>query len=240
MMVLIPIFLRGVLSRRRTIVVILLALVPAAIAVVEGITDAAPDPHRFTARIVLRGLLTVVVPFVSVILAASVLAEEREDATIVYLTTAPRRRLEIVVAAVAAAWLFGVAVLVPAALVIVIAPGASTGAGAAWVALATALECGAYCVVFVWLSLRTRRPVVIGILYVLIWEFVIAGFAPSAARFSIAAYARVLAAHGLDLFGRDRISVPTIGYPAALLALIVVIVAGCAIGARRLRHAELP
>jgi ABC-2 type transport system permease protein len=240
MRVLVPIFLRGVLSRRRTIAVVLLALVPAVAAVVEGITGAADDPLHFTARIVLRGLVTVVTPFVSVILAASVLAEEREDATIVYLVTAPRARLEVVAAAFAAAWLFGVVVLVPVAIVTVVAPGASDAAGAFWTALAVALECAAYCIVFVWLSLRTRRPVVIGIVYILIWEFVVAGFAPSAARFSIAAYARVLVAHGLGLFGRDRLTVPTIGYQAALVALIAIVVAGHAIAARRLARAELP
>ena len=102
------------------------------------------------------------------------------------------------------------------------------------------LECAAYCVLFVWLSLRTRRPVVVGLVYVLIWEFVVAGFAPSAARFSIAAYARVVAAYGLDLVGRERISVPAISYQAALVALGIVIVGGCALATRRLGRVELP
>jgi ABC-2 type transport system permease protein len=238
--IMLPIFLRGVLSRRRTIAVVLLALVPAVIAAIEGVTDAAPDPHRFTARIVLRGLLTVVVPFVSVILAGSVLAEEREDATIVYLVTTPRARLEIVAAAVASAWLFGMLVLLPVTLVVVLAPGAVGGTAAAWTMLAVALQCGAYCVLFVWLSLRTRRPVVIGIVYILIWEFVIAGFAPSAARFSIAAYARAIAAHGMQLVGDERITVPAVSYDGAVAALLAIVIVGHAIGARRLSRAELP
>jgi ABC-2 type transport system permease protein len=240
MRIMVPIFLRGVLSRRRTIAVVLLALVPAVIATVERITNAAPDPHHFTARIVLRGLLTVVVPFVSVILAGSVLAEEREDATIVYLVTTPRARLEVVAAATASAWLFGMLVLVPVTVVTVRAPGAVGGTATAWTLLAVALECGAYCVLFVWLSLRTRRPVVIGIVYILIWEFVIAGFAPSAARFSIAAYARAIAAHGMQLFGDERITVPAVSYGGAVAALLAIVVIGHAIAARRLARVELP
>jgi hypothetical protein len=81
---------------------------------------------------------------------------------------------------------------------------------------------------------------VIGIVYILIWEFVIAGFAPSAARFSIAAYARAIAAHGLQLFGDERITVPAVSYPGAVAALLAIVVAGHVIGARRLARAELP
>ncbi len=66
-----------------------------------------------------------------------------------------------------------------------------------WPALGVVLACLAYCGASVWLSLRVRRPVVVGILYILLWEGSIANFAPSAHKLSIGAYGKALVAHAL-------------------------------------------
>ena len=63
--------------------------------------------------------------------------------------------------------------------------------------LAAALTALCYCAIAALLAMVTRRPVVIGVLYILLWEGTIATFAASADRFSIAAYGRAIASEGI-------------------------------------------
>ena len=67
-----------------------------------------------------------------------------------------------------------------------------------WPLLGVLLSSLAYCAASSWLSLMTRRPIVIGIIYILLWEGSIATFAASAAKpFSISAYGRAFVAHAV-------------------------------------------
>ncbi len=98
-----------------------------------------------------------------------------------------------------------------------------------------ALSCLAYCAVSAWLSLRVRRPVVIGVLYVLLWEGSVANFAPSAHKLSIAAYGKALVAHALP-----QSAAATVGVATAVVVLAAVTALGCYLGARLLSRVELP
>jgi ABC-2 type transport system permease protein len=105
--------------------------------------------------------------------------------------------------------------------------------------LAAVLACGAaYVAVFALLSLCTRRPVLLGFLYVVLWEGSIANFAPSADRLSIAAYGRAIIAGGL--IGAQRFNVPTTGTVTALIVLAAVTVVAALYGGHRLSRVELP
>ena len=75
----------------------------------------------------------------------------------------------------------------------------------------------AYAAAFGALSLRVKRPVVIGLIYVLFWEGSIATFAPSARWLSLGAYARAVVAGGLPSF--TDYNVPAIGAFAAAAVL---------------------
>ena len=92
-----------------------------------------------------------------------------------------------------------------------------------------------YCAVAAWLSLVTRRPVVIGVLYILLWEGSIATFAASADRLSIAAYGRAIAVEGV-------IDVNAPGVSALVAVIVLGIVSAVAIwaAARRMVRTELP
>ncbi len=93
----------------------------------------------------------------------------------------------------------------------------------------------AYCSAASWLSLRTRRPVVIGVIYIILWEGSIATFAVSAAKLSISAYGRTFVAHALPQAAR-----PVTGMVAAAIVLAVVVAASAWGAARALTRAELP
>jgi ABC-2 type transport system permease protein len=229
---------RSLIHRRRMIALGLLACMPALAGLAEAFIHTAPNPGRFTALVVQRLALPAVAALVTIIIAASTLGDEREDATILYLTATPLARWRITVGAAAAAWLVASALVVPFSVIAAAAPGTISLTGTVWVAGAALIECGAYAAVFVGASLVTRRPVVIGIVYVLVWEGTIASFAPSAARFSISAYARVIAAHGLGADGAA--AAPNIALAGAVAVLIIVSAAALAGASRALRRVELP
>jgi ABC-2 type transport system permease protein len=99
---------------------------------------------------------------------------------------------------------------------------------------AVALATLAYCGAAAWLSLRTRRPIVIGVLYVLLWEGSIATFAASASKLSIAAYGRALVAERLP-----EAAAPVVGPAPAVVILAAVAAVTCWLGARALVRVEL-
>jgi len=85
------------------------------------------------------------------------------------------------------------------------------------------------------LSLYTRLPIVIGVLYVLLWEGSIATFAASAAKLSISAYGRAFVGHVLPQASR-----PVSGTLVAGIVLLAVAAATAWIAARALGRVELP
>lgn len=228
--------LRALLGQRRTAALAVLALVPAVGAAVFAAVGEI-SPETFWARLVQRLLLPTVVSLVAVVIGASALGDEREEGTILYLAATPLPRLTLVASAVAAAWTAAVALLVPSTLVSgALALGGDAGAEALlWPVVGVLLGSLAYISAAVWLSLRVRRPVVVGILYILLWEGSIATFAASADRFSVAAYSRRLAIEGVA-----DVNAPDVSAAAALIVLLAIAAAGLALAARALRRVELP
>jgi len=113
--------------------------------------------------------------------------------------------------------------------------GATRAALVLWPLLGVGLAALAYCAAAAGLSLRTRRPVVIGVLYILLWEGSIATFAASAAKLSISAYGRALVAQRLP-----QAAAPVVGPATAVAVLAGFTVIACWFGGRALSRTELP
>ena len=96
----------------------------------------------------------------------------------------------------------------------------------------------AYTAAFGWLSLRLRRPVVVGMLYIVLWEGSIATFAPSSRWLSIGAYTRAIARSGLP--ATVNLNVPAVGLLSAFIVLAIFTIATVVLCARRLARVELP
>ncbi len=184
-----------------------------------------------------RLLLPTVTAFVAVVIGASAIGDEREDGTILYLAATPLPRAGLVLTKVMASWTASMALLVPSALISgIVALGSDASASLLlWPLVAVALSAFCYCAAAAWLSLAIRRPVVIGVLYILLWEGSIATFAASADRFSIAAYGRAIAVEGV-------IDVNAPGVSAVVAVIVLGIVSAVAIwaAARRMVRTELP
>ncbi len=236
-----PVFrltIRALVDGRRLAILTLLALLPVIAALVYlGAGEVAPE--IFWARLVNRLILPTVTAFIAVVIGASAIAEEREDGTILFLVSTPLSRATLMVTKVLASWTAALALLVPAVVAAgLITLGASADAsGILWPLAGVALTALCYCAISAWLAMITRRPVVIGVLYILLWEGTIATFAASADRFSIAAYGRALASEGIA--GKDN-GAPGFGGLTGLVVLIAASLVATWLATRRLTRTELP
>jgi ABC-2 type transport system permease protein len=130
---------------------------------------------------------------VALIVGTGVLGAEIDDGTIVHILAKPLPRREIILAKLV------VAVSVTAVVSAVPMFIAGTIGASARYGLALALACVVgslgYCAVFLLLSLLTRRPVLVGLLYVLLWEGLLGNLLASTQVLSIEQYAISVAAH---------------------------------------------
>lgn len=230
--------LRRLLFRRRSVLLGLAPLLAALVALIDVAQGTTGDAAL--ASLMEQLFLPLVLPFIGLVIGSSALGEERDDATILYLASTPLPRLAIALPAIAAAALTTAVLCLPGLLLtIVLASGDDLGATSAGWAVASVLA-GAitYAAVFGALSLRVKRPVVVGLIYVLFWEGSIATFAPSARWLSLGAYGRAIVAGGLPSSTDEN--VPAIGALAALLVLAAVAAAASLWCGRRLSRVELP
>jgi ABC-2 type transport system permease protein len=230
--------LRALLLQKRTIMLALVAAAPVLTSLVFALARSAGDSQRdFYSGMVQQLFVPTVASLIALVFGVSAFGDEREDGTILYLVATPQPRIELVIAKVAAAWTAALVLLVPS-LVLTGLLGLGSQASLrliGWPLVGVLLSTVAYCAAAAWLSLMTRRPVVIGIIYIILWEGSIATFAVSAAKLSISAYGRSFVAHALPQAAK-----PVAGtVPSAIVLLIVVAVAVWA-ASRRLVTAELP
>jgi len=221
--------LRALLGRRRFLLLLpLLALMVVLAAIASGFGAA---PRDWVPAVVVGMGFAGVLPVMALIVGASVLGSEIDDGTAVHLLTKPLPRREIVLTK-----------LLVASLVTVVTVGAAMAATALLAAgeqprllpgmlAGTAVGAVAYCTLFLTLSLLTRRPVLIGLAYVLVWESLLANLVEGTAVLSIQQYslATTVAVSGTDLFG-SRVSTPV-----SLAMAAIVTVGAAALAVDRLR-----
>ncbi len=179
-----------------------------------------------------------VASLVSLVFGVSAFGDEREDGTILYLVATPQARLRLVVAKIAAAWTADARSCSCRASSRAASSASATAARPGligWPLLGVVLASLAYCAAAVLLSLYTRRPIVIGVIYILLWEGSIATFAASAAKLSISAYGRAFVGHVLPQASR-----PVAGTAVSGLVLVAVAAVAAWATARALGRVELP
>ncbi len=157
---------RGLFGRRRFL---LLFPLPVILLALTWFAKSTGSPPSGWGPPLLSGLgIAVVLPIVALIVGTGVLGSEIDDGTIVHVLTKPLPRREIILAKLAVSIAVTVAVVcVPMFVAGVITDSVRLGGA---VAAATALGAVAYSALFLLLSLLTRRPVLLGLLYVLLWE----------------------------------------------------------------------
>ncbi len=171
----------------------------------------------------------VIVPVVSLIIGSSVLGSEIDDGTIVHILTKPIARSEIVLTKLAVA--AGVAGLVNAVMLF-IAGGLILGTRfAVGVAVGGAVASICYCALFVALSLVSRRPVLIGLVYILLWEGLLTNLLAGTRSLSIEQLGLTLSAE----IGNSQALTPPLSLVTAVIMSVVFLVAATAVAINRLQ-----
>lgn len=192
---------RMLLGQRRTLVIAMLAVLPVGLALLFRFADAEVDPARWTARALLGGIVTsTILPLVALIFGTAAFGQDIEDGTAVYLLARPIPRRVIVLSRLAVAWALATALLLPPS----VAAGfiaIQGGDPAIVLGFAVAIAAGAlvYCAVFAWLSIVTARALIIGLLYVFLWEGVLSGLFTGIRFLSIRQYTNGIAGALFDV-----------------------------------------
>ncbi|HEY8474347.1 MAG TPA: ABC transporter permease subunit [Natronosporangium sp.] len=223
--------LRGLLGRRRFLLLLPLPALVVGLAVLAEALGADSTDWGFP---ILVGLgISVVLPVIALVVGASVLGSEIDDGTLVHILTKPLPRHEIVLSK-----------LLVAAAVSTVTVGAGmaiTGlvAGSPRLALgllaATAVGVLAYSALFLALSLLTRRPVLIGLFYVLAWESMIGNVVAGTRVLSIQQYVLTIA----ERIGGTTLFEGTVSLPVSLIMAAVITVVATGLAIDRLRSFSL-
>lgn len=232
---------RQLLGQKRTILMVLFALLPVLVAVLVRIAANEDDDLQELATNVILGTLVVnlVLPLTALIFGTAALGTEFEDGTAVYLLSKPIPRSTVVLSKLLVCWLATLAVVLLSTLgggIIVLAGEEQAGIIPGFVA-GIVLGSLAYCAVFLWLSIATSRALIVGLLYVFIWEGVVINLFTGVRILSISEYALGIASLVIDL--PRRVFDPRLGGELALVLAVVVTALATWFAVRGLRRWEI-
>jgi ABC-2 type transport system permease protein len=231
----------GLLIRqRRTLLLVLLALLPIGLALLYRLAadNSAEDDHDFAVALLAHLILGLVLPLTALVVGTAAFGNELEDGTAVYLIAKPVPRRNIVLAKIAAAWLAIVVMMLPAVIATALMVGDSDEAGLLRAfAVAATVGALAYAALFVSLSIRFGRALIIGLVYVIVWETLISQFVSGVRFLSVRAYITSLADALAD--SPSRLFGNSLSPTAALTLLVVLAVLSLGLGIRRLNRYEI-
>jgi len=230
---------RQFLGSRRALWVLVLAALPILLAVLLR-ADNGSDPGEtvddfvgmFQALIV-----SVLLPIVALVVGTSVFGSEVDDGTITYVLGKPVPRWRIVATRMVVAGLVTAAVLVPSTLLATLVGlrGLEEQRMAWGFTVAVAAGSLLYCALFVALSLSTRRALVAGLAYVVVWEGLLSRTFGGSRALSIREYTMSIADSLVD----TRNPLSRLDVRTALIMAAVVAALATFHSIRRLRTFEI-
>jgi ABC-2 type transport system permease protein len=218
---------RGMLGRRRSLLLLPLPILLVGLAVLANGLGA--DPSDWASPVIVTFGFAVLLPLVALIVGTGVLGSEIDDGTIVHILTKPLPRREIILAKLA------VAVAVTAVTAGVPMYMAGLVAGSARLSFGLVVGCLlgslAYSALFLALSLLTRRPVLLGLLYVLIWEGILGNLLSGTRLLSVQQYSIAVA----DRVSGSDLLTGTVSLPVAVVMGLLVTAGATLLAIDRLR-----
>jgi ABC-2 type transport system permease protein len=218
---------RATLGRKRALIFAIAPLLMIAVSALLKLEAKSPVwPPEFL------GVFgyTVVLPLTALIIGTSVLGAEIDDGSIVHLLATPVPRSQVVLSKFAVAAALTVAFgAIPEYLAALIAkgPASSLSIGLLAGALVAAVI---YNAVFVMLSVLTSRAIAAGLLYLLVWEGLLANLVPGVGLLSVGQYSLSVA----NSIAHDQQLHAHLGLGTAVAMGVIVTVAALAICIRRL------
>jgi len=231
---LVTVTLRGLLGRRRVVLMVVLAALPVLVGLLIRLGGGRSDAPEILDSLVIRTVL----PLIALVIGTSTIGSEIEDGTAVFLLAKPIARWRVALAKLTVAAGLTAALTVPPILVTGLLVGGFGGASVATAlgfALAAIAGGTAYAVAFVALGVVTTRALVVGLGYTLLWEGVLAGLLDGT-RFLSIRQATLGVAAGLT---REDAGVDVLEPVVATAILVVVIVGGFLLTARALARFQV-
>jgi ABC-2 type transport system permease protein len=231
--------LRALLSRRRALLMLLLVAAPIGIGLLARLRGLPGDPVERTANQLEMMVVRTALPLVALVFGTSAIGAELEDGTAIHLLTKPVARWRIVAGKVLAAAPVTAVLIVGCVLATGLLIAGERGGGPVTLAFAVACAIGSllYVSVFVALSIVTSRALIVGLIYVVLWEGVLAGLFEGTRVFSIREYTMSIAG-ALDPSGTVEADAP-LGIGTAVVASIVVLIVSNVLATRWLASKEL-
>lgn len=219
--------IRALFGRRRFLLLLPLPLLVVGLAALSSalgatLSDWGPP--------VIVGLgLAVVLPVIALVVGTGVLGSEIDDGTLAHILAKPLPRSQIILSklVVAIAVTF-VTTAVPLFAIGLIGGSVSLAIGLAVGALVGSI---AYSALFMALSLLTRRPVLLGLIYVLIWEGLLGNVLAGTRALSIQQYVIAIA----DRVANAEALNTTVSFPVAAGMAFVFAVGATLLAIDRLR-----
>jgi ABC-2 type transport system permease protein len=220
---------RQFLEGRSIRVVSILASIPLVLGGIELIAVGSRISVRQSLGVGFNELsLPTLLPLIALILASSSLGNEFSDRTIPYLVLKPWSRFRIVQEKYLATVLTGAIISIVfgflAWLMIGIAASDLDGELLLGIIAASALAIAAYGAAFSLLSLLLTRVLMAGLLYVLIWETLLARFIPGLRLLSIRHYVQSVYGH---VMGDGSVTVAQQSATSSSLIVLLTLIGAC-------------
>jgi ABC-2 type transport system permease protein len=222
---------RAMLGRKRVLMLLPMPIILLGLTFI-GVTSGASESEW--GPVVFSNLgLSVILPLTALIIGSSALGLEIDDGTITHVLTKPLPRSEIILSKLVVAWLVTtVATGVPLAAAALIAGSGSLAVG---LVIGAALGGLAYSALFLALSAMTKRPVAVGLVYLVLWENLLVTYVSGARIFSVRQHATAIA----DSIGNTQLISASVSVSTALIMLVIFTVVGTVGATQRLRSFAL-
>ncbi len=233
--------LRQFRAWRSTRVVALFAATPILFALIFLLNSNDTTPNTFLGDVFNQFMAPTVVPLATLILATATLGNELSDRTIVYLIIKPISTLRIVIEKFIGTFVItSLAILIGLLftwLIVIPGPGTPSTGALASMFVGALIGVAAYGALFLFVSLVIPRALLVGVIYVLLWESLLARFIPGIRILSVRHFVQSIFVHILN--DSDVKVAQTNSLTASLIVMALLIVISLALAAIRLRSMNL-
>lgn len=230
--------LRQLAGSRRLWLVLILVSLPVLAAALARAAERSSTNAEVADEITASLVVSAILPLVVVLLATSAFGNELADRTLGYLALKPLPRWQIVAPKLLATIVVGGLPVAASGLVAVAVIEEGTVRGALATGIGLLAGAAAYAAIFTWAGLATRHALIIGLVYVFVWEASLAAYLDGIRLFSVRGYTLALI-EALDPNRLRTIDMPLDAGTAAAGAAIVV-TAFSALAVRRLARMDVP
>jgi ABC-2 type transport system permease protein len=213
---------RGLFGRKRALLLLPLPILLVGLALICRGYDV--DPAQWGTPVIVGLGLAVVLPVIALIVGTGVLGSEVDDGTIVHILTKPLPRSNIIMAKLGVA--IGVTAVTTAVPLFIAGLLADSYRFGLALVVGAVVGAAAYSAFFLLLSLLTRRPVLLGLVYILVWEGLLGRFVSGTRVLSIEQYVITIS----DKVAATDLLVGKVSLPVAIV-MSVILTVGCTVAA---------